>query len=174
MPAIAPGECEDLTCTIPTGEDYTFMVDPTDALNECSRLDNWSWRDDDFLCGTATTTSTVSYEYEAECAEEDTFPRWKNLNWDATVPAGSSMIFSAKVAESLSGLDDETYTALTPTVDSTTQTCLLPGCAVPLTTQLGLGNSQGRFLSLQIETDHSGGTPSIDDWTVSYTCQYDQ
>lgn len=177
MPAIAAGECTNLTCSIPTGKDYTVMVDPLDALSECSRLDNWSWRDDDFACGTTSTTSTVNYEYEAVCTDDATTPRWKNLNWLSTVPSGSSITFSAKVAESLSALDSATYTTLTPTAkvgSPDTTDCVLPGCSVPLTTQLGLNSNQDRFLSLQIVTDHSGGSPTIDDWTVSYTCQYDQ
>lgn len=212
LPAIPPGECRDLTCNIPTGKDYTVMVDPSDLLNECSRLDNWSWRDDDFACGGGPASDTfVEYEYKAVCPK-DSSALWKNLTWISTVPANSSISFSAKVGECDTEVEDDhrqlpdqlcypgesdyddcvddclerlrstgdpyTLLGVSELAPVDTTTCSLteggPNCPVALTDQLDLSSNQGQFLLLRVETDFTGGTPSMEDWTVSYTCQYDQ
>lgn len=179
LPAIAPGTCSDLTCAIPDDQDYTLMIDPNDALNECSRLDNWTWSDSDFACAVGGGESTVEYEYEADCPE-DSSALWKTLSWESTVPSGSSITFSAKVGKSLADLASRSYVEVGVASEGPpdTRSCPLEPitavCPVPLTTKLGLGQIQGQFLSIRIEADHSGGTPSIDDWTLRYTCQYDE
>jgi hypothetical protein len=182
---IAPGTCEDLYCPVPGSGDYTYMVDPEGTLSECnySRLDNWTWKDGDFVCLVPDDgfggISVVEYEYEADCPG-DTVPGWKNLTWMTSVPSGSSITFRAQVVHKVSDIDPVGYKDMgiaQPGTPDTTN-CQLggptPECPVPLTDRLGLTVNQGRILALQIETDHSGGTPTVEDWTVSYTCRYDQ
>lgn len=179
LPAINPGQCEMLACAPPTGADATFMIDPAGALSECHghRADNWTWRDDDYACGGAT--SWAEYEYEATCPKGSS-ALWKNLTWDTEVPAGSSIQFSAKVGEDLIELAGESYVPLgvaEPGPPNTTVCSLAgpsPPCPIGLTDELSLGLNQGQFLSVRIDSDHSGGTPSVNDWTISYTCRWDQ
>lgn len=176
---IAPGTCAYLPCAIPSGADYTVMIDPKDALHECAgrRLDNWSWRDDDFTC--VSGTSYIELEYEADCPD-GTSALWKNLTWTCVVPVGSKIEFGAKVGENLSDLSSESYVSLgvaeQGAEDSTT--CSIgssaPGCPEGITDALDLGRYQGQAISLRVETDYAGGIPQVDDWTISYTCQIDE
>ncbi len=179
VPAIPPGQCSTLACAFPSGEDYTFMVDPGALLSECHglRLDNWSYHDADVTCGGGS--SVTEFEYQADCPD-GTSAQWKNLTWATTMPAGSSMTFSAQVVGELGELDPVGYVPLgvaeLGAVDTTV--CSLsgpaPNCPVALTDALGLGRFQGQTLSLRVETNHAGGTPDVEDWSVSYTCQDDE
>ncbi len=177
---IPPGDCDLLSCAMPSGVDYTLMVDPNGNLSECNdrRMDNWTWRDDDYTC--VSTPDYAEYEYEAECPD-DSQALWKNLTWESTVPTDSEVRFLAKVGDDLSDLSSQSYTYLesAEVVGSTdTTTCSrsgpAPTCPVPLTDSLSLGNVQGQMLSLRIELHDDGGAPTVDEWTVSYTCQFDQ
>jgi hypothetical protein len=179
VPTIDPGGCETVSCSFPTGNDFLLMVDPSGTLDECHdlRLDNWSYHQEDFVC--ASSGTATEYEYEAECPRGSS-ALWKHLLWESSVPAGSSITFSAKVGDDLADLAGQSYevvgTAEPGPPDTTT--CGITGpsplCPVELTDELGLGSVQGQFLSLRIESDASGGAPTVTDWTVSYTCRYDE
>jgi hypothetical protein len=119
------------------------------------------------------------YVYQATCPYA-TRALWKNLTWDSAVPTGSSVVFSVKVGSSVADVATRSYTqvgtAKKDTVDTTTCNAFGPSptCPVALTNQLGLGNNQGQVLSLQVETSAAGGTPTMADWKITYTCQYSQ
>jgi hypothetical protein len=129
---------------------------------------------------TTITPPTVAgeYEYQASCPA-DSSARWKNLTWVSTVPVGSAINFGVKVGRSLAALAGASYTPVgTAKVGPpNTTTCALsgpgPACPVALTDQLSLGMNQGQYASLRVEIDSSGGTTTISNWKLSYTCQFD-
>ena len=188
---IPAGSCASMplnatTCgaALSASTNYTFMVDPTGALKECStttnntgrRLDNWSWRDSSFTC--PATTAYAQYEYVANCPAE-TSALWKNLSW-VTNPNGSEVRFYAKVAKDVASLAAGSYTALATAKAGppNTSICSLDpadagnaSCVAPITSTLGLGKVQGQALSLRVELD---GAATLSKWEVSYTCQYDE
>jgi hypothetical protein len=127
----------------------------------------------------APPTTVDEVVYEATCPER-TSARWKNLTWNTSVPANSFIDFSAKVGSSSADLAARAYTLVGTSKLGTpnTTTCNAfgpsPACPVALTTQLGLGFNQGRFLSLKVEANATGGAPTVSDWKVTYTCQFSE
>jgi len=188
---IPAGSCTSMplnatTCgaALSTSTNYTFMVDPTGALKECStttnntgrRLDNWAWRDSSFTC--PTPAAYAQYEYLATCPAE-TSPLWKNVSW-VTNPNGSEVRFYAKVAKDVASLAAGAYTYLATAKAGPPNTtiCSLDSsdggnasCVAPITSTLGLSKNQGQALSLRVELD---GAATISKWEVSYSCQYDE
>ncbi|HKO93824.1 MAG TPA: hypothetical protein VJU61_21870 [Polyangiaceae bacterium] len=117
--------------------------------------------------------------YEATCPAR-TSARWKYLTWNTSVPASSYINFSARVGSSSADLAAKPYTLVGTSKLGTpnTTTCNAfgpsPACPVALTTQLGLGFNQGRFLSLKVEANNAGGASTVSDWKVTYTCQFSE
>ena len=128
-----------------------------------------------------TPPRTVNeFGYEAECPRT-TAALWKVLTWNTSVPSGSAIEFSAKVGVTPADLASQEYqlvgTAKPGSPDTTRCDAFhatAPGCPALLTEQLGLGQIQGKYLSLRVETDTTGGMPSISNFKVTYTCQFDQ
>jgi len=127
----------------------------------------------------APPTTVDEVVYEATCPAR-TSPRWKNLTWNTTVPASSFIDFSVKVGTSSADLAARPYTLVGTSKlgPPNTTTCSAfgpsPSCPVPLTDKLALGFNQGRFLSLKVEANSTGGAPTVSDWKVTYTCQFSE
>jgi len=127
----------------------------------------------------APPTTVDEVVYEATCPAR-TSARWKYLTWNTSVPASSFINFSTKVGTSAADLAARPYTLVGTSKlgPPNTTTCNAfgpsPSCPVALTTQLGLGFNQGRFLSLKVEANSAGGAPTVSDWKVTYTCQFSE
>jgi|GEM_PF-3378601 len=127
------------------------------------------------------TSVVVEHIYEATCPT-GSHPLWGLLAWDATTPGASAIEFSATTekseAEMRAGLAASDYFSIGEASQGTsdTQFCgVLTSCRVDLTAQLGLGLSHKSFLALRAELLPDGAdSPTLHDWKISYSCQFDQ
>lgn len=179
--SIAPGNCVEVTCAMPSGGTHSLLIDPDVTLSECGagsynrRLDNWTVHD-----GRSCSSggNEVEYLYEADCSGEiGTAPLWGFLHWNTTTPSGSYVRFSAEVgsdATTIGGSYQQIGLAEPSPVDTSECSKGGPsGCPVPISDELGLSRNQGKYLALKIELDGTAA-PTLRDWLVTYTCVYDE
>ncbi|HSC87972.1 MAG TPA: hypothetical protein VLC09_11900 [Polyangiaceae bacterium] len=176
--SIAAGACANVTCSLPSGL-TTLMVDPNDALAECSdhRMDNWSVSDGRSCSGGATFVREENYE--AKNCPEGTSGRWGLLTWDATTPTGAKVTFAGRTATTEAGLASAgAYKPLgVAQLSPDTQKCTLSGpspCPIDLTAALSLGTSQPQWLGVKITIESTGSVATLNDWNITYSCVYDQ
>jgi hypothetical protein len=178
------------TCTgLVTTDTYTLMVDPptgsnpNGVLSECGsagnvgrRLDNWSWYDPSYVC--AVVPDTAEYEYLADCPD-DSYARWKNLYWVTTHSGGSSIDFSARVADTVADLPAETFAVLATNTANCSVADIAPdpvtanavNCFAPISSIPMLTTPHGQALGIKAEITGAG---SVSTWEVTYSCEYDQ
>lgn len=183
--SIAPGNCVEVTCALPSTDTHTLVIDPNNVLSECGsgyfhrRLDNWTVHDGRSCSAGGGPPVEVEYLYEAECPY-DSSARWGFLTWNTTTPGTSSISFAAQVALSAADLTSAGYVDVGVAQSSPTDTsvCTLsgpnPACPVHLSDALNLGFNQGQFLALRILLQPTADTPVLRDWDVTYTCVYDE
>ncbi|HSC87894.1 MAG TPA: hypothetical protein VLC09_11510, partial [Polyangiaceae bacterium] len=173
--SIAPGQCVTTSCdSAAMSVDAFLFANPSGAVTEFSRLDNWSMRDESAACGGSTPT-TVYYEYIGECPNNSA-PAWGLLIWDTTTPGTSRATFSARLADSSAALAGGFTEVGVASASLGTEDCdQFDSCRVDLTQKLGLGRRQPTHLELEVKLEPGAtGTAAVDLWDITYTCIVDQ
>lgn len=152
--------CGSLTTMTPQEKAFEFLVF---ATTEC--------------VGTATTTpptvplipQTFVRDYEANCDVGEQ-PRWQYLYWQSTIPAGTSITFTAQTADTQAALTsataveigESTTTTSTWTTDSDTIDSHLVDDATTLSRE---------WLRVSITLEPNGtATPILNSWRLTYDC----
>ncbi|MEM9694381.1 MAG: lectin-like protein, partial [Myxococcota bacterium] len=126
-------------------------------------------------CANGFTPSTFTEVYEATCPEGQG-PQWGFFTYTSTAPAGSSIVFEARGAQTQVDLAAATYqpvaTSQSTPVDTTN--CALTGpaptCPVNLFTTLTDVNDEP-FLELRATLNPDQRfTPTLSNWQITYTC----
>lgn len=131
------------------------------------------------------TDDTVvrTFDYEADCPDDDTVAVWTALAWNADTPDASTVTFEGVVAPSAADLatamaDPSAWTLIAEAQSQNlpnTESCpFLSPCEADITEQLGLDANQGQYFGLRITVDPDIATTTLYDWVVAYSCVYDQ
>ncbi len=194
---IPSGSCVTAICDPAlTGIDSTVIANLDESVSECSLLDNWSLNDASEECHLNIGVGTDSFTeiYEASCPS-GARPHWGFMSWHAQTPGTSWIDFSVRAAGSSSALASQTYVQIGRAAQAPddTQDCPflspLTQCPVEFLTQLPptaghftdatnamTGAREAiSFLELAVDINSVGSDLSVlEDWTITYSCVFDQ
>ncbi|AKT40268.1 vWA domain-containing protein [Chondromyces crocatus] len=121
--------------------------------------------------------------YQADCPSGSKV-QWGFLRWDTTTPSNTSVVFSAKTADTAAGIASATSHVLGTAHANpvNTQVCTMlgpsPECPVNLYTRLGeLPDARKDILELTMTMNPSSdllSAPTIHNWEVTYSCPYSE
>jgi hypothetical protein len=189
---IPPGSCVNLTeadCKSTNGNgavlsgNQTVMVNPPvgaakGQIAECHCENNWS----DFHSGACQTVSVATYKpvvytqtYTGTCPLGSKV-LWNLFVYDTTTPSDASVVFQARVAETLAGLTGPLTTVAKakalPLPD--TQQCLTGGpspCPILLHDAITTPTADILELVVTLSPSSDGkAAPTLESWSITYSC----
>jgi hypothetical protein len=120
--------------------------------------------------------SSASYtrDFVASCPS-GTFPEWGLVEWEASVPTGGSIVFSAVTSATTAGLTTATpvVSVATATPANSSLTMFTPSANTIQSLLLTNGSTSQINLRLTIQVNPSTdkfSTPSLTNWRVRYDC----
>lgn len=177
--SVPAGTCVDLSCAGIAGGAFSIMLNADDSMSECSRLDNWTLSDGR-VCG-GTAPATYIQRYEARCPESSQQGVWQFIGWSASIDPGSDsrIGFSVRMGRSESELDSASWLSVGEADESAVSCQPLTSCSINIeAAYLAEGRSYNElavdWLDLKIDVLPDRDDPTLDDWKVTYSCQYDQ
>lgn len=176
---VPAGDCVDLTCVGIAGGAYSIMLNSENTMVECSRLDNWTLSDGR-SCGGAGAASYIE-RYEARCPESSQQGVWQFIGWRASIDPGSAATidFSVRTGKTEGEVDLAMWLPVGEANEGATNCPPLTSCSINVeAVYLSDGRSYNElavdWLDLKIDILPDGDAPTLDDWKVTYSCQYDQ
>jgi hypothetical protein len=129
----------------------------------------------ELACPTNVTPTTQTFTYSGLCpAGKGT--TWLDLGYNATIPAGGSVGFRARVARDAASLGTATWVQLATATSANPNCPLGAACDIDVFNKLGSLDAQLPALELEITvTPGTGNLPSsLTGWDLTYTCRDNQ
>jgi hypothetical protein len=119
------------------------------------------------------TTASYTRDFQAVCPS-GTFPAWGLVEWEATIPAGGSIDFSAKTADTSANLATAAPNVAVATATMSSTTMFAQSSTTIQQLLLAQGSTSQTFLRLTIGLNPPAApaitTPSLISWRVRYDC----
>ncbi|MEM1033319.1 MAG: hypothetical protein AAGN82_23490 [Myxococcota bacterium] len=168
------------------GDQFYFLpnaTNPTDAVMcpvvcDAVRADVGSTVEFTGGCAGGYTAEQFVYEYDGDCTgyPEGSSAFWDFLRYDTTIPGDATVTFEVSTSN-VSTADAATGPwQLVATADIANPDAL-PASPVDLRNALGVTAAQAPFAALRVTvnpTSSGANTPSVDDWDLQYSCEFNQ
>lgn len=182
---ILPGGCINMPCPGLVGGEE-IIVNPPDPsqVPECQCRNNWTIFSAGIPCELAGCPSAQpmcqatnnTQTYTNNCPP-GTKVQWGFLGWDTTTPAGTSVIFEARTADTAAGLASATYHMVGTAKPSPTDSHLCPigsSCSIDLFNNLnGAPDAMRDYLELSVTLQQNlsaGVSSAVHNWQLTYSC----
>ncbi len=150
----------------------TVKLCPTTCATVKSDVNARVWAE--LACASEATTTTESFVYSGLCDTEQG-STWLDLGYEGTIPDDGSVVFRARVAADEASLADASWVDLRTALAADASCSLGSGCEIDVFAALGV-DAQLPALELEITLNpsSSGGSVSIANWDLTYSCQDNQ
>jgi hypothetical protein len=129
----------------------------------------------ELACPTNVTPTTQNFTYTGVCPVGQG-PTWLDLGYSATIPAGGSVAFRARVARDAASLGTASWVPLVTATSATASCQLGSACDIDVYNKLGSLDAQLPALEMEITvTPGTGNLPSsLTGWDLTFTCRDNQ
>jgi hypothetical protein len=156
-----------------TAGSSTIKLCPTTCTTVKADTNARVWAE--LACGSEVGETVQSFIYESQCRADQSVV-WLDLGYESTIPSDASIAFRARVAADKASLKDADWVSLRTAKTATAHCPLGAACAVDVYTLLGADNAILPALELEVSLNpsSSGGTASLTNWDLTYSCTENQ